>query len=466
MSTEVISPKAPVATRTDAAPRILIADDQSDVLEALRLLLKPEGYLIDTASSPQHILRALELKDYDVVLMDLNYARDTTSGEEGLDLLQRIHTADESLPVVVMTAWGSVNVAVEAMRRGARDFLQKPWDNERLLSIVRTQTELGRAIRRGRQLEAANQALMADGHSPLLAESAAMRPVLDIIARVGPSDANVLVAGENGSGKGLVAQALHAISPRASRPMVTVNAGGMAEGVFESELFGHMKGAFTDAKVDRVGRFELADGSTLFLDEIANVPMSQQAKLLRVIETGEFERLGSSKTRKINVRLVSATNADLNAEVEAGRFRQDLLFRLNTIEIMLPPLRDRREDIPVLARHFLRLHAQRYRKTLSGFDPAAMQVLLDHRWPGNVRELDHAVERAVLMSQANTIRATDLGLRTEGGGTARLEDMSLEEVEAFLIRKAMARYGNVSQTARALGLSRSALYRRLERYKL
>lgn len=466
MSTELISPKSPGATRTDAAPRILIADDQADVLEALRLLLKPEGYLIDTASSPQHILRSLELKDYDVVLMDLNYARDTTSGEEGLDLLQRVHTADESLPVVVMTAWGSVNVAVEAMRRGARDFLQKPWDNERLLSIVRTQTELGRAIRRGRQLEAANQALMADGHSPLLAESAAMRPVLDIIARVGASDANVLISGENGSGKGLVAQALHAVSPRATRPMVTVNAGGMAEGVFESELFGHMKGAFTDAKVDRVGRFELADGSTLFLDEIANVPLNQQAKLLRVIETGEFERLGSSKTRKVNVRLVSATNADLNAEVTGGKFRQDLLFRLNTIEINLPPLRDRREDIPVLARHFLRQHAQRYRKTLSGFDPAAMQVLLDHRWPGNVRELDHAVERAVLMSQANTIRATDLGLRTEGTSTARLEDMSLEDVEAFLIRKAMARYGNVSQAARALGLSRSALYRRLERYKL
>jgi DNA-binding NtrC family response regulator len=293
-----------------------------------------------------------------------------------------------------------------------------------------------------------------------------MRPVLDIIARVGPSDANVLITGENGTGKSLVAQALHAVSPRANRPMVTVNAGGMAEGVFESELFGHLKGAFTDAKADRVGRFELADGSTLFLDEIANVPMTQQQKLLRVIETGEFERLGSSKTRKVNVRLVTATNADLTAEVDAGRFRQDLLFRLNTIEIQLPPLRDRREDVPLLARHFLRQHAQRYRKTLAGFDPAAMQMLLDHRWPGNVREMDHAVERAVLMATGNTIRAIDLGLRSEGGASARLEDMSLEEVEAFLIKKAMARYGNVSQSARALGLSRSALYRRLERYKL
>src|SRR5215203_2588675 len=227
-----------------------------------------------------------------------------------------------------------------------------------------------------------------------------------------------------------------------------------------------MKGVLTNAKSDRVGRFELADGSTLFLDEIANVPLSQQQKLLRVIETGEFERLGSSKTRKVNVRLISATNADLNAEVTSGRFRQDLLFRLNTIEIHLPPLRERREDIPLLARHFLHQHAQRYRKQLSGFDPGAMQQLLDHRWPGNVRELDHAIERAVLMSAGHAVRSQDLGLRVDGGGAARLEDMSLEEVEAFLIKKAMARYGNVSHAARALGLSRSALYRRLERYKL
>ncbi len=446
--------------------RILIGDDQAAVLEALRLLLKPEGYVIDTAGSPTQVIRALELKDYDVVLIDLNYSRDTTSGEEGLDLLKRIRMADESLPVVVMTAWGSVDVAVEAMRRGARDFVQKPWDNERLLAIVRTQTELGRAIRLGRRLELANQALMADGRSPLLAESPAMRPVLEVIARVGPSDANVLVSGENGTGKSLVAQALHAVSPRTTRPMVTVNAGGMAEGVFESELFGHVRGAFTDAKADRVGRFELADGSTLFLDEIANVPASQQAKLLRVIETGEFERVGSSRTRKVDVRIVSATNADLAVEVEAGRFRQDLLFRLNTIEIVLPPLRDRREDIPLLARHFLAQHTQRYRKGITGFEPAALQLLMDHRWPGNVRELDHSIERAVLMAQASVIRATDLGLRVEAVSAGRLEDMSLEDVEAFLIRKSMARYGNVSHAARALGLSRSALYRRLERYKL
>jgi DNA-binding NtrC family response regulator len=448
-------------------PRVLIADDQRDVLEALRLLLKGEGYQTDTVESPAAALRALEQRDYDVVLIDLNYARDTTSGDEGLDLLARIHSGDESLPVVVMTAWGSVKLAVEAMQRGARDFIEKPWDNNRLATIVRTQVELGRALRRASRLEAHSRAAQPEGTPLLIAESPAMEPVLQMIARVGPSDANVLITGENGTGKGLVALALHAASSRASRPMVTINAGGVSEGVFESELFGHVKGAFTDARQDRVGRFELADGSTLFLDEIANVPLSQQQKLLRVLEIGEFERLGSSRTRKADVRLISATNADPHAEVAAGRFRQDLLFRLNTIEIRLPSLRERREDLPRLAKHFLAAHAHRYRKAITGFDPAAMQSLAEHPWPGNVRELEHAVERAVLMAQGNVIHRSDLGLRTtthaEGGG--RLEEMSLEDVEAFLIRKAMTRYGNVSHAAKALGLSRSALYRRLERYR-
>jgi DNA-binding NtrC family response regulator len=453
---------------TTQVPRILIADDQRDVLEALRLLVKGEGYQADTVDSPTAALRALEQRDYDAVLIDLNYARDTTSGEEGLDLLTRIHAADESLPVIVMTAWGSVNLAVEAMRRGARDFIEKPWDNERLLTIIRTQIELGRALRRASRLEAQTRIAQADGVPTLIADSPSMEPVLQIIARVGPSDANVLITGENGTGKSLVAQALHAVSPRASRPMVTINAGGVSEGVFESELFGHVKGAFTDAKQDRVGRFELADGSTLFLDEIANVPLSQQQKLLRVLETGEFERLGTSRTRKADVRLISATNADLHAEVSGGRFRQDLLFRLNTIEVRLPPVRERRDDIPKMAKHFLAMHAQRYRKAITGFDPSALQALVDHRWPGNVRELDHAIERAVLMAQGNMIHAGDLGLRRadDSDPTTRLEELSLEEVEGFLIQKAMARYGTVSHAAKALGLSRSALYRRLERHRV
>jgi DNA-binding NtrC family response regulator len=295
-----------------------------------------------------------------------------------------------------------------------------------------------------------------------------MQAVLQVVGRVGPSDANVLILGENGTGKGVVARALHAVSGRASRPMTIVNSGGVSEGVFESELFGHVRGAFTDAKADRVGRFELADQGTLFLDEIANVPLSQQAKLLRVIETGEFERLGSSRTRRVDVRIISATNANLNDEVAAGRFRQDLLFRLNTIEIPLPALRDRRDDLPLLAQHFLRQHAHRYRKRLTGFESGAMQLLLEHSWPGNVRELDHAIERAVLMAAGPLVKAADLGLRsTRDGAAGRLEDMSLEDVECFLIKKAMTRYdGNVSQAAKALGLSRSALYRRLQRYGL
>jgi len=450
-----------------AAPRILIADDQSDVLEALRLLLKGEGYSIDAVTSPGALLAALEARDFDVVIMDLNYTRDTTSGQEGLDLLTRIQGIDPVLPVVVMTAWGTVGLAVEAMRGGARDFVQKPWDNERMLSIVKTQIDLSNAIRRGMRLEAENRLLRAEGVPALIAESASMQPVLQMISRVGPSDANVLITGEPGTGKEVVAKTLYAISPRSAKPMVTVNAGGLAEGVFESELFGHVKGAFTDAKTDRVGRFELADTGTLFLDEIANVPLNLQAKMLRVLEVGEMERVGSSKTKRVDVRVISATNAHLEEEVQGGRFRQDLLFRLNTIEIHLPPLRERREDIPLLGAHFLASHAQRYRKRIGGFDRAALQLMLDHPWHGNVRELNHVIERAVLMAQASEIKPGDLALRSARDVSPRLEDMSIEEVEAFLIKKALARYnGNVSHAASALGLSRSALYRRLQRYGL
>jgi DNA-binding NtrC family response regulator len=301
----------------------------------------------------------------------------------------------------------------------------------------------------------------------MIAQAASMRPVLDIMSRVGPSDANILITGEPGTGKEVVARTLHVMSNRSNKPMVTVNAGGLAEGIFESELFGHIKGAFTDAKMDRVGRFELADTGTLFLDEIANVPMNLQAKMLRVLEIGEMERVGSSKTRRVDVRVLSATNAHLDEEVANGRFRQDLLFRLNTVEIHLPPLRDRREDIPLLANHFLGMHAQRYRKRIMGFDNSALQALLENPWQGNVRELDHVVERAILMAQDTQIRMSDLALRSGSAAVPRLEDMTIEEVEAFLIKKTLARYnGNVSHAASALGLSRSALYRRLQRYGL
>jgi len=449
------------------ATRILVADDQPDVVEALRLLLKAEGFEAQPASSPAGVYRAVEGGDFDLVLMDLNYTRDTTSGREGFDLLTRLRDLDPTLPVVVMTAWGSVEGAVEAMRRGARDYIEKPWDNERLLTTLRTQVELGRALRKSQLLEQENLLLKGDGVPELIAASKAMRPVLDVIERVGPSDANVLIVGEHGTGKEVVARWMHHVSRRARAPLVAVNAGAFGEGVFESELFGHVKGAFTDAKTDRVGCFELADGGTLFLDEIANVKPQQQGKLLRVLETGEIQRVGSSKIRKVDVRVLSATNANLGEAVSRGEFREDLLYRLNTVEIPLPPLRDRREDIPLLAVHFLRASAKRYGRELEGFSDAAMDALLRHSWPGNVRELQHAVERSVLMARGSRIEAYDLGLRRREDGSILTEELTLDEAERLLIEKALERsQGNVSKAAEALGLSRSALYRRLQRHDL
>jgi len=448
-------------------PRVLIGDDQPDVLRALRLLFKPEGFQVETASSAASMISAIQRADFDVVVMDLNYVRGNTSGEEGLDLLSEIQKIDSTLPVIVITAWGSVELAVEAMRRGARDFVPKPWKNERLLAIVRTQIELGRALRRERQLQQENLLLRGETEQMLIAESPAMRPVLEAIARVGPSDASVLITGENGVGKGLIAQALHAASARAEQSMVTVNTSSIPETVFESELFGHVAGAFTDAKSDRMGRFKLADGGTLFLDEIATIPTNLQPKLLRALEDGQFEPIGSSKTCKVDVRILSATNANLDRDVADGRFRPDLLYRLNTVEIRIPPLRARKEDIPLLATHFLDRHASRYRKPIAGFNSGCVQVLLDYPWPGNVRELDHTVERAVLMASGEQVRASDLGLPARAEGGPRWDEMTLEEVEQVVIERAMARAsGDISAAAKALGLSRGSLYRRLEKYGL
>ncbi|MCY1018728.1 sigma-54-dependent transcriptional regulator [Pyxidicoccus sp. MSG2] len=465
---QVPNPPAPAAASTARPARILVADDQADVLEALRLLLKRDGYSVVTSQSPQGALATLESEDVDLVLMDLNYARDTTSGREGMDLLGRIRAQDAALPVVVMTAWGSVESAVEAMRGGARDYVQKPWDNTRLLATLRTQLELGRALKRSRRLEEENQHLRRGqgGLPTMVSESRAMQPIRRLIERVAPSGANVLVTGEHGTGKEVVARLLHASSTRADRPFVAVNSGGLSEGVFESELFGHVKGAFTDAKTDRIGCFELADGGTLFLDEIGNMPLSQQAKLLRVLQTGELHPVGSSKTRRVDVRVVSATNVDLSKAVTEGRFREDLLYRLNTVELQLPALRERREDIPLLAAHFLAEHGRRYGRPTMRLSPGALEALLSYAWPGNVRELEHAVERALLMSAGDEVTAEDLLLkRATREGASRLEEMTLEEVERYLIERALARQeGNVSEAAKGLGLSRSALYRRLQHY--
>jgi DNA-binding NtrC family response regulator len=454
-------------TKAARAPRILAADDQQHILDALELLLKPQGYNVDAVRSPALAREALATAHYDAVLIDLNYTRDTTSGREGLDFLSEIVAQESTLPVIVMTAWGNVELAVEAMRRGARDFIQKPWENERLLAIVRTQVELHRALEEAQRLGAENRLLNAQGRPVFIASSPSMIPVLETITRIGPSDANVLITGEHGTGKEIVARTIHAVSLRNSRPLIAVNTGGLAEGVFESELFGHVKGAFTDARTDRIGRFELADGGTIFLDEIGNVPLRQQAKLLRVIEFGEMERVGSARSKKIDVRVISATNTDLRAACQAGQFREDLLFRLNTVEVPLPPLRERREDIAALAAHFLSEYASRYRRPIKGMEPTALQALLQYAWPGNVRELEHTMERAVLMCRTEQIQLGDLGLGSQRGQTQNLEELSLEAVEGILIRKALQRFqGNVSQAAEALGLSRGALYRRMEKYGL
>jgi DNA-binding NtrC family response regulator len=466
MATFPQAAKETPGTRTQAeAPRILAADDQPHILDAIELLLQPEGYRVERAQSPREVRDRVASETYDALLIDLNYTRDTTSGAEGLELLAQLTAHDSRLRIIVMTAWANVDLAVESMRRGACDFIQKPWENVRLISILRTQIELRRAVQQAEILEAENRLLRAEGRPELIARAASMQPVLELLGRIGPSDANVLITGEHGTGKEVVAQTLHALSSRAARSLVAVNTGALAEGTFESELFGHVKGAFTDARTDRIGRFELADRGTLFLDEIANVPLRQQAKLLRVLETGDLERVGSSQTKRVNVRLLSATNADLHEECAAGRFREDLLFRLNTVEIHLPPLRDRREDLPLLAGHFLARYTSRYRKAATGFEPSALEAMFQHSWPGNVRELDHAIERAVLMARGPRIQTADLGLSQVRSSGQSLDELSLEAVESILIRKALARAGgNVSHAAEALGLSRGALYRRMEKY--
>ena len=447
--------------------RVLVADDQPHILEAVELLLEPQGIHVECVRSPQMLLEALGQSDYDVLLIDLNYTRDTTSGKEGLDLLARLQEIDPRMPVIVMTAWGNIDLAVESIKRGARDFIQKPWENERLISLIRVHAELHKALRRARQLELENRLLRAEGMPDFVAAAPSMQPVLELISQVGPSDANVLITGEHGTGKEIVSKLLHAASPRSRMALVAVNAGGLPEGTFESEIFGHVKGAFTDARSDRVGRFELANGGTLFLDEIANVPLRQQAKLLRVLETGELERVGSSQTRRVDVRVLSATNANLPEEAKAGNFREDLLFRINTVEIHIPALRERREDIPLLALHFLNRNRSRYRKQVTGFSTPAMQQMIQYPWPGNVRELEHTVERAVLLCRGEEIEPANLAIASAKSSAPNFENMSIDEVEALLIRKVLRRCdGNISQAAEALGLSRAALYRRIEKYGL
>jgi DNA-binding NtrC family response regulator len=451
---------------TESALPILIADDQRDVLEALRLLLKSEGHACRAFGDPAAALAAVKSTQFSVALIDLNYTRDTTSGAEGLELLKAMKRADPDLPVVAMTAWGSIDLAVEAMRFGAGDFIEKPWDNARMISVLRNQIALGAATRHEQRLRAENRLLREEDDSEFIAGSRAMQPLLTLIERVAPTDANVLILGENGTGKGVVARLIHRHSQRADRALVKVNMGGLADSVFEAEMFGHVRGAFTDAKTDRIGRFETADGGTLFLDEIANIPYPQQAKLLRVVEDGELERVGSSRTLKVDVRLIAATNADLAAEIGAGRFRKDLLFRLNTVEARLPALRERHEDIVPLAQAFLARSALRYQRSGMHLSASALRALQDYSWPGNVRELSHVMERAVLTTAGSQIAHLDFSLPLAApSATAAPARMTLDEAEQDMIRNALDRCaGNIQKTAEMLGLSRAALYRRLEKF--
>jgi DNA-binding NtrC family response regulator len=448
-------------------PRILVADDQADILSALKLLLKREGFDVATATSPAGVIDIAAREHVDVALVDLNYSRDTTSGAEGVALVGELHRLHPDLPVVVMTAWATVEVAVLAMQGGANDFLEKPWNNQRLLSVLRNQVKLAEARRRGRRLADENAILRAADGTDLVATSRPMLEVVKLARQVARSDASVLITGEPGTGKSLLAKLIHDWSNRAEKSFIAVNAGGLPESVFESEMFGHVKGAFTDAKADRAGRFELADGGTLFLDEIGNVPPAQQARLLRALEKGEFERVGSSRTQRADVRVVSATNADLPTMIRDGRFREDLLFRINTVEIRLPPLRERREEILELANAQLERKAAQYARAVRGFDAGALAALQQYAWPGNVRELNSVVERSLLLAAGDEIGAADLRLSAARAGPPSLEDMSLENAERALIRSAIKRNGgSVQAAAEALGLSRSAMYRRLEKLGL
>jgi DNA-binding NtrC family response regulator len=453
--------------RKTARRRILVADDQADVRTALRMLLKEDGYSVDEAESPAAVIEAMSGAPFDLVLLDMNYTRDTTSGREGMDLLTRLRQIDDQLPIVVLTGFGTVELAVDAMRAGARDFIQKPWDNERLLTTVRTQIELVSAVRRGQRLEQENKLLRTTPSVQLVAKSRTMQPVLETIERVAGTDANVLITGEHGVGKDVIAGEIHRRSHRSDKTFVSINLAALPEHTADSELFGHVRGAYPEAFEDRVGRIELAEGGTLYFSELCGASDAVQQKLLRFVESGRIERVGSSRVREINARVIAATSADTKAEMEANRLRADLFYRVNTIEIRVPPLRERRDDILPLAELALDQFSTRYRKSLIGFDDEARRLLLEHRWPGNIRELMHAVERAVIRADGPAVGVADLGIRRELEDMANIEQMSLDDAEAYLIKRALARCnGQVNLAARELGLSRSGLYRRLEKFNI
>lgn len=452
-------------------PKILIADDDLGVLSALKMLIISEGFEAETVLTPSAVLDHVRTEQIQLVLMDLNYSMDTTSGSEGLALIKDIRQIDESLPIIVMTGWGTIDIAVSSLKNGASDFIQKPWDNERLLSIIHTQLALNDAKLANQRLAQHNQLLKQeyDDKDSFIAEDETSQKLLKLITHVAKSDANILLTGENGTGKSMYARYIHQQASHRKGEFISVNMGAVTETLFESEMFGHMKGAFTDAKQNRLGRFELADKGTLFLDEIANTPYSQQAKLLRVLEDRQFEKVGSSKTQTTDIRLITATNADLTEAVENGAFRKDLYYRLNTVEIEIPPLRQRKKDVLCLAESFLKKIARKYGQDAKRLSNSSKQLLTEYDWPGNVRELQHVMERAHILTLEDEISPDSLALKTDNITappiTTSVHDLRpLEDIESDIIKQRFEYFDkDAVKAADSLGLSRSAFYRRLSR---
>lgn len=456
--------------------KILLVDDDTDVLSALKMLLVSEGYAVILTQTPDAALAAIGRENIDLALMDLNYSQDTTSGEEGLALIEAIREIDEDLPIVVMTGWATVEVAVSTMQNGANDFVQKPWDIDRLIAIIKNQIKLAQSEKKSQKLSQQNKLLQQQVDSELTGEIIALSPAIqktmNIINQVAKSNASVLLTGENGTGKSMFARYIHEHSPRKSANQISVNMGAVTETLFESEMFGHVKGAFTDAKSTRIGRFELADNGTLFLDEIANTPYSQQGKLLRVLEDSEFEKVGSNKTLAVDVRLISATNANLTEAVSNNEFRKDLLYRINTIAIEIPALRDRKEDIIPLAESFLaKIATKQHLHNSLTISTLAKKALSSYNWPGNIRELSHVIERAQILCQNGVISVEDLGLPNQRekmliAEVDTTELATLEDIELDVIDQRLTHFnGNALKAAKSLGLSRSAFYRRLDKIR-
>ncbi len=453
--------------------KILIADDDINIIASLKFVLSDEGFDIIAVTTPEAALENLKRQSVDLILLDMNFQKDTTSGAEGLQLVIEIQQLDLGIPIIVMTGWATIDIAVEAMRAGAKDFIQKPWKNERMLSALDNQLALAKSNKKAQKLSQQNKLLTSQAHpanrAGIIAESSAMQTLLSTLEDLAQSDMSILLTGDNGTGKSMLASYVHSVSTRSKNSFVPVNMGAIPESLFESEMFGHVKGAFTDAKENRIGRFEMAEQGTLFLDELANIPVAQQAKLLRVLEEQKFEAVGSSKSLHADVRIISATNSNLLAAITGNTFRQDLYYRLNTIEIRVPSLRERIEDISVLAEHFLHNFSIKYHRSCPKLSDAATIKLQQYPWPGNIRELSHLMERVLFTCKKEVIEAKDLLLAENNVSINSLDDPSLtmEELEKNALIKRLKSYrGNATETAKSLGLSRSGFYRRMSKYEL